>query len=182
MPTDVKKRHSVIFRALQFIFLNTWHLWISGDKIHTCIGPRGKNSKTRYQICFSCCSQEKRHYKRKTCYKSLACVQGAWWSSVWAHIVCTGGRMGDWFTSVIARGGVARGRLARQYHLFDHLFTRRSCNRGKNCNMLLFDSSTAVHCCSGWDGGSNQDLFNEQFSARQPATVVGLWIYGTAIS
>ena len=39
---------------------------------------------------------------------------------------------------------------------------------------FFFDSSTAVHCCSGWDGGSNQDLFNEQFSARQPARVVGL--------
>ena len=51
MPT-IRKQHRLIFRALQFIFLNTWRRWISGHKIHVlCIGSRGKNSKTRYQIC-----------------------------------------------------------------------------------------------------------------------------------
>ena len=79
MPTNVKKQHRVIFRALQFIFLKTWHRWISGDKIHTCIGPRGKNSKTRYlsdMSPFSRCCQEKRHFERKTCYKSVAWCSG----------------------------------------------------------------------------------------------------------
>ena len=63
--------------------------------------------------------------------------------------------------------------LARQYHLFDLLFTRRSCSRDKKYYMLLFGWHSSC-ICRGCHG-SNHNVFNAQFFSKPPESISNVW-------